>query len=78
MSTVEIKKKLISKIKLSKNQNLLEEIYRLLELEYDDMETLDLSAEQKKAILKGQADVKKGRTITNEQADSEIDKWLSK
>jgi hypothetical protein len=78
MSTLEIKKKLISKIKLTKNQNLLEEIYRLLELEYDDMEILELSEDQKKGILKGKTDIKKGKTITNEQADSEIDKWLKK
>ena len=78
MSTTEIKNRLIDKIKSTKNQDLLEEIYRLLELEYDDLEVLELSEEQKKAIIKGQSDIKKGKTLTNKQADSEIDQWLSK
>lgn len=73
MSTIEIKKRLISKIKSTKNQDLLGEIYRLLKLEYDDFEILKLTKEQKKAISKGQADIKKGKTITNSKADSEID-----
>jgi len=77
MSTTEIKNRLITKIKSTKNQDLLEEIYRLLGLEHDDLEVLKLSEEQKKAILKGQNDIKKGRTLTNKQADSEIDQWLS-
>lgn len=77
MSTVEIKKKLISKIKLTRNQYLLEEIYKLLEIEYDDLEALELSEEQKKAILKGIEDIKNKKTLTNEQADTEINKWLN-
>ena len=52
MSTTEIKNRLITKIKSTKNQDLLEEIYRLLGLEYDDLEVLKLSEEQKKLFLK--------------------------
>ncbi len=78
MSNIEIKKRLINKIKSSKNQLLLEEIYRLLELEYDNFEILELSVGQKNAIRKGQLDIKKGKTLSNEQANAEIDQWLKK
>ena len=78
MSTVELKERLISKILHTDSPELLGEVFRLLEIENEEMGVIKLSDQQKQAILKGQADIKNGRFLTNEQADKEIDEWLNK
>jgi hypothetical protein len=78
MSTTELKERLISKILHTNSPELLGEVFRLLEIENEEMEVIKLSDQQKQAILKGQEDIKNGRFLTNEQADKEIDGWLNK
>jgi len=78
MSTVELKEKLISKILHTDSPELLSEIFRLLEIENEEMEVIKLSDQQKQAILKGQEDINNGRFLENVQADEEIDEWLNK
>lgn len=76
MKTIEIKNKLIDEIKLSKNKDLLEEIYRFLNLENEMQETYKLNEEQKTAVTEARDQIKKGNYLTNEQANQEIDQWL--
>lgn len=78
MKTVEIKKKLINEINLSKNKNLLEEFYRFLNLENEIEETYKLNSEQKFAIAEARKQIKNDDYLTNEQANQEIDEWLNK
>jgi hypothetical protein len=78
MKTIEIKKKLINEINLSKNKNLLEEFYRFLNLENEIEETYKLNAEQKSAVNEAREQIKNGEYLTNEQANQEIDEWLNK
>ena len=78
MSTVELKERLINKILHTESPELLGEVFRLLEIENEEMEVIKLSDQQKQAILQGQEDIKNGRFLTNEQADKEIDEWLNK
>jgi len=78
MSTVELKERLISKILHTENPEVLGEVFRLLEIENEEIEVIKLSDQQKQAILQGQEDIKNGRFLTNEQADQEIDEWLNK
>ncbi|MGB0880654.1 MAG: hypothetical protein ACPGTO_08815 [Polaribacter sp.] len=78
MKTVEIKKKLINEIKISKNKNLLEEFYCFLNLENEIQETYKLSEEQNFAIAEAQEQIKNGDFLTNEQANQEVDEWLNK
>ena len=78
MKTIEIKKKLINEINLSKNKYLLEEFYRLLNLENEIKEIYKLNAEQKSAIAEAREQIKNGDYLTNEQANQEIDEWLNK
>ncbi len=78
MKTVEIKKKLINEINLSKNKNLLEEFYRFLNLENEIEETYKLNSQQKSAIAEAREQIKNGDYLTNEQANQEIDEWLNK
>jgi hypothetical protein len=78
MKTIEIKKKLINEINLSKNKNLLEEFYRFLNLENEFEKTYKLNKEQKSAIVEARDQIKNGDSLTNEEANQEIDEWLSK
>ena len=77
MSTLELKEKLISRILQTESRTILNEIFRLLELEEAGPEEVKLTPAQKKAILEGQADIENGRFLTNEQADKEIRQWLN-
>jgi hypothetical protein len=78
MSTTELRKRLIDKIQKTDNENLLQEAYRLLELETKDIEIYKLSDDQRRAIAEARQQIKAGQFLTNDQADKEIDEWLNK
>ena len=78
MSTVELRKKLIEKIQKTENEVLLEEAYRLLELETEDIDVYKLTDDQRKAISEGRTQIRNGEFLTDDQANNEIDEWLSK
>ncbi|MCF8461644.1 MAG: hypothetical protein K9G46_13050 [Flavobacteriales bacterium] len=56
--------------------NPLKELYRFLNLENEGMETYKLSTEQHSAIAEARNQIKNEDSLTNEQANQEIDKWL--
>ncbi|MDH4296949.1 MAG: hypothetical protein OEV74_11750, partial [Cyclobacteriaceae bacterium] len=66
------------KIQKTDNENLLEEAYRLLELETQDIEVYKLTDEQRKAVNEARQEIKDGQFLTDEQANNEIDEWLRK
>lgn len=76
MMTVELRKRLIDKIQETKDERILEEAYRLLGLETDDIEVYQLNDDQKKAISEARQQVKQGQFLTEEKANKEIDEWL--
>ncbi len=78
MTALELKKRLIGKINNTDNNEILEEMYRLIENEDTDLSVYKLSSEQNSAIEEAQDQYRKGNIITNEQADKEIDEWLGK
>jgi hypothetical protein len=78
MMTVELRQKLINKIKETQDDRILEEVYRLLNLEADDFEVYKLNDDQKKAIEEGRQQIANGQFLTDEQANNEIDEWLKK
>jgi predicted transcriptional regulator len=78
MSTVELRKRLIDKIQKTQDGRILEEAYRLLELETDDIEIYKLNDDQKNAISEARQQIKNGQFLTEEQANKEIDEWLNK
>jgi predicted transcriptional regulator len=78
MSTIELRKRLIEKIQKTDNENLLEEAYRLLELETQDIEVYKLTDDQRKAVDEGRQQIKNGQFMTDDQANKEIDEWLKK
>ncbi|WKZ59616.1 MAG: hypothetical protein QY309_17365 [Cyclobacteriaceae bacterium] len=78
MSTVELRKRLIDKIQKTQDERILEEAYRLLDLETEDIEIYQLNDDQKKAINEARQQIKNGQFLTEEQANKEIDEWLNK
>lgn len=78
MSTVELKKLLIDKIQNIENEKLLQEAFRLLELETEDIELYKLNNNQNKAIEEARQQIKNGQFLTDEQANKEVEEWLSK
>lgn len=79
MSTVELRKRLIEKIQKTEDERILEEAFRLLELETtEDIEIYRLNDDQKKAISEARQQVKNGQFLTEGQANKEIDEWLNK
>ncbi len=78
MSSGELKNLLIEKIKSTGNDRILEEMYRILELDSQDFESIELSDYQKSKIDKGIADFEAGRYTSNDEADKEIEEWLEK
>jgi hypothetical protein len=78
MTVIELKKRLIGKINNTDNNEILEEMYRLIENEETDLSVYKFSSEQNVAIEEAQDQYRKGNIMTNEQADKEIDEWLGK
>ena len=77
MSTVELRKRLIEKIQKTQDDRILEEAFRLLELETtEDIEIYKLNDDQKKAISEARQQIKNGQFLTEEQSNKEIDEWL--
>ena len=78
MSTAELKIKLINEIAESNNEDLLKEVYRLLEIEEGDVLPYPLSDEQISMVHEAQADVKRGNFLNEEDANKETDEWLGR
>ena len=76
MSTSELKKRLIDKIKETDNNNLLEEAFRLLQLESEDIEAYKLSEDQKNAVNEARQQIKNGQFLTDDEGNKDIDEWL--
>ena len=60
MSSAELKKQLIDKIQKTDKENLLEEGFRLLQVESEDIEVYKLSDEQKSAVNEAREQINRG------------------
>jgi len=78
MTSKELKKKVISKINDTNDDEVLTEIYKMLDNTFDDSEIYLLSANHKLAIEQGINQINSGEYLTNEQANKEADEWLNK
>lgn len=74
----DLKQQLINKIQLTTDKVKLEEIYRLLEIDFDEQEVYMLSAEQKSAVKEAQKQIKNGEFLSDEQANKEVEEWLKR
>lgn len=77
MSTAEVKRALIQKIKKSKDDNFLKDVYSLLKDE-SKSEMLLLSKEQISAILEGEREISNGQYLTDASVRKRTSQWLGK
>ena len=78
MTATELKKRLIGKINQTRNNEILEEMYRLIINEETGSDVYELSVEQKNAVEEAQIQFKNGQFLKSEQADKQIEEWLGK
>lgn len=76
MSTIEIKERLIKKIKTTKDKSLLNYALEVLS-QQERVPPFKLSAGQKKSIQRGLDDVKAGRVVSDEDFQKELDTWFA-
>ena len=78
MSTIELRKLLIEKIQVTDDDKLLEEAYRLLEVDAAESDVYILNDKQKEAINESREQIRQGQYLNDEESNSEIDEWLNK
>ena len=66
----EMKQELIDKIKSIKDGNILEEVYRILEVGTLETDRIILSDRQKESIDEGVQDIEEGNHLSNNQGES--------
>lgn len=70
------KDRLIDKIRQIEDPEVFNELRRLLGIEFDDKQ-YQTTEEQKEAIRQAKDQIERGETLSEEQADKEIDEWLN-
>jgi len=75
MPDTNLKEKLINKIKETNDPIIMEEVSNL----FEEPDTIyQVNDEQKKAIDEAKKQIKDKQTLSDEQADKNIDEWLNK
>lgn len=75
MTSTELKQKLIRQINKTNNDELLEELLRVLERE-NDPRVYQLSELQKTVIMEARLQYQNGNILTDDEVNLEIEKWL--
>ena len=78
MFTNQMKQELTDKIISITDENILEEVYRIIEVGGKDIDRVVLSNQQKESIDKGIKDIEEGNYLSNEEANQDIEEWLKK
>jgi hypothetical protein len=78
MSKTALKKELISRIEAMEDEGVLEEVYRILGINSGTIENVVLTSYQQSAIDAGLNDIELGNTLTDDEANREIEQWLKK
>ena len=78
MSKAAIKKELISRIEAMEDEGVLEEVYRILGINTGSVDAVVLTGFQQSAIDAGLNDIELGNTLTDDEANRDIEQWLKK
>ncbi len=78
MSTAELQKRVIARVKLTKDILLLRQLEQMLKTASQEIAVYETSAKERRALKKGLDDIKKGRVVPAAKANKAIEKWLSK
>ena len=77
MGKLKSRERLIETIKAIDDQNVIDEIYRLLDMNIDEA-VYELSEVQKQAIQEGRRQIEHGEGIPSDQVFKDIREWLNK
>jgi hypothetical protein len=78
MSALELKSKIISHVEKSDDENLLSEIYNLIQAEADINKVYVLTKHEKSMVEEGLSDVREGKIFSSEKANELLKEWLKK
>ena len=73
---VDLKERLIRRIKETSDVDVLREIYRLLEIDLDELDVYPLSEQQKSIVNESRQEIATGNFLTNEKSNEETEWWL--
>jgi|GEM_PF-2037755 predicted Zn-ribbon and HTH transcriptional regulator len=72
-----LKERLIEKIQQVDDPKTLEEVYRLLTINFEE-EIFLLSDDHKTAIYEAEEQIKNGQSLTSEEAHKQTEEWLKR
>ncbi len=78
MTTVEMKNQVIGQINQLNDNEVLTDVYKLLNIDKVDLDIYKLSDNHKLAVDMAINQIANGDFLTNDQANKEVDKWLNK
>ena len=78
MTTLELRNQVIGRINLVNDDELLQDVFKLLDINQPDSEVIKLTNNHKEAIETAINQINNGDYLTNEQANEETDTWLKK
>ena len=78
MAVIELKNKVRKRIESLNDEHLLEEILNLIDFESDKEEVYSIPPDHQKELEISLRQMKNGNTISNEDVNDKVQKWLSK
>lgn len=78
MTTIELKKQIVSKLQTTDDSEVLESMFRLMDLKSNETEFYVLNEHQKIAIEISRAQIKNGEFYTEEEAYKITEEWLKR
>lgn len=78
MTTLELRNQVIGRINQVNDDELLQDVFKLLDINQTDSEVFKLTNNHKEAIETAINQINNGDYLTNEQANKEINTWLRK
>jgi hypothetical protein len=78
LTDVELKEKLIARINSTDDEELLHQLYRVIDLEMQIDDVYKLSPDELKAVKEGIDQIDNGSFLSNKEANKLIDKCLGK
>jgi len=78
MTVVELKEKLIAKIKSTDDEQLLEHIADIIDFEHNPEHVHVMSQGEIDAVKEGLEQIKNGQCISDEEAHRQFEEWLKK
>jgi len=78
MTTKELQHKIIDMVSKLENEELLNDLMKLMETTAGENELYQLSAAHKKAIYKATEQIEQGNYLVHEEANKQINTWLNK